>query len=583
MLRIAPFFVILLCGALIGFSRFTESLDLKILDAQFRLLRAEFPQSVAKDVVIVGIDEATVARLPEPITLWHPHIAKFLTGMARGQAAAVGLDVVLPDRSYEQVAPGYDRALVRGIVEARRAYPLVLGVTIDPTGNPRPVYPPFIAAAGEGAIAYVLLRADQDGVVRRFDERLAQDGAEIPTLAGQMARRLGVMPGSGIIDYSRGANFSYVPLYSVLERVESEDTEALRATFAGKVVILGSVLKFQDIHRLPVALAAWEDDTGATPGVLMHAQALRSVLGKHLINEAPDWIVGLTAVTATLLWFGAVNLTAALALLGATIIALLAVSTWFLHHGLFFPVSAIAIAGTLGSLGRVGFETTLKLRERMRLRRSFSGYVSPQIMEEILEGRLMHGLGGGRVRICVMFSDIRGFTTRSEAMSPEGVIKLLNRYFEEMTAAIHGSGGTIDKFMGDGIMAFFNAPKPLGNPCKQAFAAARDMLERLTALNRVLAAEGTEPITIGVGLHVGDAIVGHVGSKTRHEYTAIGDVVNVASRLEGLTKDVGYPLVCTREVVDAIDDKSGFVLLGPKPVKGHTPVEVFGWRSPNKH
>jgi adenylate cyclase len=582
MLRIAPFFVILLCGALIGFSRFTESLDLKILDAQFRLLRAEFPEAVAKDVVIVGIDEATVAKLPEPITLWHPHIAKFLTGMVRGQAAAVGLDLVLPDRSYEQVAPGYDRALVRAFVEARRAYPLVLGVTIDPTGNPRPVYPPFIAAAGEGAAAYVLLRADQDGVVRRFDERLAQDGAEIPTLAGQIARRLGVIPGSGIIDYSRGGAFSYVPLYSVIERVDSGDTEALRATFAGRVVILGSVLKFEDSHRLPVALAAWEDDARANPGVLMHAQAVHSILGEHLIHDVSDWIIGLAAVAATLLWFGAVSSTAALAMLAAGIIALLAASTWLLHKGLFFPVAAIAIAGTLGSLGRVGFETALKLRERWRLRRSFSGYVSPQIMEEILAGRLMHGLGGGRVRICVMFSDIRGFTTRSEAMSPEGVIKLLNRYFEEMTAAIHGCGGTIDKFMGDGIMAFFNAPQPLKNPCDQAFAAARGMLERLTALNSVLAGEGIEPIMIGVGLHVGYAIVGHVGSKTRHEYTAIGDVVNIASRLEGLTKDVGYPLVCTRDVVDAIDDKSGFVLLGPKPVKGHTAVEVFGWPSPDK-
>jgi len=132
-------------------------------------------------------------------------------------------------------------------------------------------------------------------------------------------------------------------------------------------------------------------------------------------------------------------------------------------------------------------------------------------------------------------------------------------------------------------MAFFNAPKPLENPCEQALEAARDMLARLAALNRALAAEGIEPIAIGVGLHVGDAIVGHVGSRARHEYTAIGDVVNVASRLEGLTKEVGYPLVCTREVVDAIGDKSGFVLLGPKPVKGHTPVEVFGWPSADRH
>jgi class 3 adenylate cyclase len=581
--RTALVATLLLIGALIGFFRFTESLDLKILDAQFLLLRAKFPESVAKGIVIVGIDEATVAKLPEPITLWHSHIAKFLTGMVRGQAAAVGMDVVLPDRSFEQVAPGYDLALVRGIVEARRAYPLVLGVTIDPTGKPRPVHPPFIAAAGEGATAYVLFRADGDGVVRRFDERLAQDGSEIPTLAGQMARRLGVVPGSGIIDYSRGATFPYVPLSLVLERVDSGNIADLQSTFAGKVVVLGSVLRFTDTHRLPVALAAWEDDAGATPGVLIHAQALRSILGQHLIHDAPAWAVGLAAFAAALLWFGAESLTAALTMLGAAIIALLAASTWSLHHGLFFPVSGVAIAASLGSLGRVGFETALKMRERLRLRRSFSGYVSPQIMEEILQGRLMHGLGGGRVRICVMFSDIRAFTTRSEAMSPEAVIHLLNRYFEEMTAAIHDHGGTIDKFMGDGIMAFFNAPKPLENPCEQALAAARDMLARLAALNRMLAAEGIEPIMIGVGLHVGDAIVGHVGSRTRHEYTAIGDVVNVASRLEGLTKDVGYPLVCTRDVVDAIGDKSGFVLLGPKPVKGHTPVEVFGWPSADRH
>jgi class 3 adenylate cyclase len=136
--------------------------------------------------------------------------------------------------------------------------------------------------------------------------------------------------------------------------------------------------------------------------------------------------------------------------------------------------------------------------------------------------------------------------------------------------------------MGDGIMAFFNAPKQSENPCAQAFASARDMLARLAALNRELAAEGIEPIMIGVGLHVGDAVVGHVGSRARHEYTAIGDVVNVASRLEGLTKEVGYPLVCTRDVVDALADKTGFVLLGPKPVKGHTPVEVFGWQPPDK-
>ena len=577
MQRTAPFFIVLLLSIFAGFFRFAEPLDLKILDAQFRFLRAEFPQPVVKDVVIVGLDEATFAKLPEPFTLWHAHIAKFLSGMARGQAAVVGLDLVLPDRSYEQVMPGSDRALMRGIIEARRAYPLVLGITIDPAGKPRPVYAPYMTAAGEGAAAYVLLRADRDGVVRRFDERLAQDGGEIPTLAGQMARRLGITPGNGIIDYSRGANFNYVPLYSVLERVDNGDTEWLRANFAGKAVMLGGVLKFEDIQRLPVALTTWIDDEGATPGVLMHAQALRSILGNHLIKEADAWLIALAAAIATLLWFGAINLTAALAMVSVTTIGLLVISTWLLPQGIFFPVVEVFGAASLAAFGRVGLNTAEKLLERRRMRLAFSGYVSPQIMDEIIEGRLTDSLGGGRYQICVMFSDIRGFTTRSEAMTPEGVIKLLNRYFEEMTAAIHGHGGTIDKFMGDGIMAFFNAPKPLDNPCRQAFDAAREMIERLAVLNRALAAEGTAPIMIGIGLHIGAAVVGHVGSSARHEYTAIGDTVNVASRLESLTKDVGYALVCTREVVDAIGEGAGFTPLGAKPVKGHTPVEVFGW------
>jgi adenylate cyclase len=579
MQRNAPFLTVLLLSIFAGFFRFAEPLDLKILDAQFRFLRAEFPQPAAKDVVIVGLDEATFTKLPEPFTLWHAHIAKFLSGMARAQAAVVGLDLVLPQRSYEQVMPGSDRALLRGILEARRAFPLVLGITIDPAGKPREVYPPFITAAGEGASAFVLLRADRDGVVRRFDEHQALVGGEIPTLAGQMARRLGIAPGSGFIDYSRGANFSYVPLYLLLEHVDHEDTDWLRENFSGKAVMLGGVLKFEDIQRLPVALTAWDDDAGATPGVLMHAQALRSILGNHLIAERQAGWIALAAAIATLLWFGAINLTAALAMVSVTTVVLLAVSTWLLPQGIFFPVVEVVAAASLAAFGRVGLLTTEKLLERRRMRLAFSGYVSPQIMDEIIEGRLTDSLGGGRYQICVMFSDIRGFTTRSEAMTPEGVITLLNRYFEEMTAAIHGHGGTIDKFMGDGIMAFFNAPKPLENPCRQAFEAAREMIERLKVLNNALLEEGAPPIMIGIGLHMGAAVVGHVGSSTRHEYTAIGDAVNVASRLEGLTKDVGYPLVCTREVVDAIGSEIEFAPLGAKPVKGHTPVEVFGWPS----
>ena len=129
-------------------------------------------------------------------------------------------------------------------------------------------------------------------------------------------------------------------------------------------------------------------------------------------------------------------------------------------------------------------------------------------------------------------------------------------------------------------MAFFGAPKELADPCEPAFAAAREILARLAVLNQALAAEGISPLEIGIGLHVGDAVVGHIGSAQRHEYTAIGDTVNVASRLEGVTKEVGFPLVCSRAVAEALggDGKNGLLALGARPIKGHAPVEVFGWR-----
>jgi class 3 adenylate cyclase len=127
-------------------------------------------------------------------------------------------------------------------------------------------------------------------------------------------------------------------------------------------------------------------------------------------------------------------------------------------------------------------------------------------------------------------------------------------------------------------MAFFGAPQRLENPCMPAINAAREMLERLPRLNAELISDGEAPVAIGIGLHAGDAVVGNMGSESRHNYTAIGDTVNVASRLEGLTKDVDFPLVCSEAVFEKLEDRSGFVKLGPRPIKGHQPVVVYGWR-----
>jgi len=577
-MRVALFTLVLLLDLGLAFFPWVGTLDQKLLEVQFRFLRAQALHPVKHDVVIVGIDDETTKALREPLTLWHPHLGKFLQAVAKSGATAVGLDVVLPDRSFDVIVPGYDRQLLAGILTARRTTTLVLALTVDPSGTTRPIYPAFVAAAGPDATGYALLPVDNDGVVRRFDERIEIGGSTVPTLAGQIAGRLGRDVGHGLIDYAAGNAFDYVPLHSVLEWHDAGDTRKLEQTFGGKVVFLGGVFRFEDRLAAPVNLLAWDAQAVNAPGVVVHAQALRNLLNDGLIAPVPGWIVPALCLLMVIGWFVASDFALAAGAVLASGIVVVAASTWLLAHGTYLPPTAVLLALTIAVGVRAFYEASLQLRERRRLRRAFGAYVSPRIMQDILRSDPPPGLGGARYRLCVIFADIRGFTERSERIAPEATIRLLNRYFSEVTACIHGAGGTLDKFIGDGVMAFFGAPQRLDNPCIPAFRAARDMLERVSRLNTMLAREGESPIIIGIGLHVGDSVVGNMGSEVRYNYTAIGDTVNVASRLEGLTKDVDYPLVCSASVFDSLDDRAGFVKLGAKLIKGHRPVDVYGWR-----
>jgi len=551
--------------------------DLELLDTQFNLLRRVLP-AAAPEIVVVGIDDTTMARTPEPMALWHPHLGRAIAGIARAGPLALGVDVILPDRSYDALVAGYDRLLLRGIIEARRNAPTVFGLTIGKTGAPRPVFPPFLSAAGADGSGYALWRLDSDGSVRRFDERLDVNGEAVETLSGQMARRLNRVPGHGLIDYSRGAAFDYIPFHDVLDWIAAADADRLSRAFAGKPVLIGSVAMFEDRQLQPVELASFNiPGDRRVPGVLVHAQVLRSILGDTLIQPAPGLLILALTLLATLLWLLPLRPLHAALGLGVAGLAGFAGAALLLRAGHYLPLAGVMATGSIALLGRTLAEQAANAVERLRLRRAFGAYVSPQIMDEIVGGRLAGSLGGDRRNLCVLFADIRGFTTRSEALPPEAVITLLNRYFEEVTSAIHGHDGTVDKFIGDGVMAFFGAPKELANPSAAAVAAAQEMIDRLARLNRELEGEGQTPIRIGIGLHAGEAVVGHVGSAARHEYTAIGDTVNLASRIEGLTKDLGYPLVCSEAVVSALDSSAGFVNLGARPVKGHTPVVVCGW------
>ncbi len=205
---------------------------------------------------------------------------------------------------------------------------------------------------------------------------------------------------------------------------------------------------------------------------------------------------------------------------------------------------------------------------RELLESTFEKYVSKQVLTTILRDPGSVRLGGEGKGVTVFFSDIRGFTPIAERLEPEGVVGILNRYFEVMTEEILKTGGTVDKYIGDAIMAFWGAPIEDAQQAEHAVQASLAMLQKLDQFNNELAAEGYPKIEIRIGLHTGRAVVGNVGSSSRFDYTVIGDTVNAASRMEGLNKEHGTQIIISDMVRNFLKDKNRWKPLGPVTVKG---------------
>lgn len=222
-----------------------------------------------------------------------------------------------------------------------------------------------------------------------------------------------------------------------------------------------------------------------------------------------------------------------------------------------------------------GFNRMTKgLVERERLRDAFGRYVAPEVAEQVMK----HGvsMGGTQVRATVIFIDIRGFTTISEEMEPAVVVSLLNRYFAAVGPPIRERGGFINKFGGDSLLAVFGAPVPLEDHELRAVLAALDVRAALEVFNEREVAEGRKPLRIGTGIHVGEIIAGSVGSPDRMEYTVIGDVVNVASRLQSLTKDLGVDVLFSRDIYEKVQGTVSARALPPVSIRGKAePLEVY--------
>ena len=202
-----------------------------------------------------------------------------------------------------------------------------------------------------------------------------------------------------------------------------------------------------------------------------------------------------------------------------------------------------------------GFNTMVDgLIERDKLRTTFGKYMTESVLQHLLSGKIQ--LGGETLKVTILFSDIRSFTSISERMDAHALVGLLNEYFTEMVSAVMKNNGVVDKYIGDAIMAVFGAPVPTPQDAQNAVRAAVDMRDALERLNKRLAERGAPEIRTGIGIHTGEVVAGNIGSEQRMEYTVIGDAVNLASRLESSTKELGVGIVMsettwelTRDVV----------------------------------
>ena len=572
----------LLALALLSGCSAIESLDDRLFDMQAGLIRAVRGDRGAGDdsqILIVGIDQATLDRAGAPIALIHGVLGDALEALSGAGARAIAIDLVLPDRSFDHLAPGSDAALIRALSRASRRVPVVFVLEPDAGGRLRAPFAPFVAAVGEHGLVTAQLPVDRDGVVRRFDPRLSAPG--LRTLAGEISHRLGgadeaVRP--GWIDYTRGAAFTYVPLIDVVQARASGRDAQLRERFEGKVVVIGSVLPYVDRVAQPVSLLAWEYPKAAPPAVVIHAQLLRSVLGAGLIRGVPAWLVAAAALAlASIAWVRPIGWRwAALALAAA---AGLSLATGLHAAGWRLGIAAPLWCGVVAVSVRTSLEVRSARRDRARLSQTFGGYVSPQVFEAIVAGRL--GSATGRRRMAFLFADLRGFTAWSEATEPGQVFEVLNRYFAAVTPHIHRHGGTIDNFRGDGLMVLFGAPEPHADPCRAAFEAACDIVQRGRQLLESIPGTAQAGLDLAVGISFGEAVYGDLGSLERKDFTAIGDAVNVAARLQDLSKSLGYPVLMTMAVFEQLAPApAGARALGEVALRGHSPVAIAGWRPP---
>ena len=545
------------------------------------------PGTGGEPVAVIALDRGSLDS-PElaatPRVFFAPIWAKLIDGLAESGVKAIGFDIIF---SYSANRfPGFDGRYDQGFLAAlQRAHDRIV---LARSAEEAPAFP-FIAAvydpvadAGKeapGGVANTEMFPDKDGVQRRMGPSLiSTDGKVLPTMAAALlARAAG--PAMPPMLLAPPHPLEETPTYRLIDVLRCLDTNrgAVQQALAGKIVLIGTTLSDEDRKltpdrfmvppRQPAAassgcslgrLGASDWSAHTVPGVFVHAAAVEEVLTGNLVRPLPRaWGAAVAALAGMAgavlgLALGPWLAVAATALLAVLLFGIALVA---LPLGVWFPVAIPAGSGGGGMVAAYVTRFVVEERRRRRVQRAFSHYLAPAIVEQLADSEEELHLGGVMRDLTVMFADLSGFTALSGRVGPSELMTVTNTYLGVIVEAVELTTGYVDKFIGDAVMAVWGAPHADPDHAAHAAHAALEALARIIAAKVEADAAGRPGYSVKIGLNSGPAVIGNVGAPGRYNYTAIGETVNIAARLESVPSDYGCAIVTGPETAAAIADR----------------------------
>lgn len=593
-----------------------NNMELKVRDLQFRL-RGPLAE-IDTSIVIVAIDDQSFKTIPSRWPYPRYYYSKLIYNLYEAGAKLIIFDIEFTE-PYE-LDPAQDEGLAQisrdagivifagklvGEVKSGTINEYLL-TPVDPIANP----PDSLATLPWGLVN---IPEDEDGFIREYVFGRSLNGIPYYSLSTLTAKYLLGLPDEQLLENQNhfimgdkqvpkyqdnsfyinyagpSQTFKHYSFVNILDDegfdLGENDTDVFDlhkyvwGTFQDKIVFVGgTAAELQDIKFVPYFDRNRDEPKMA--GVEVHANALNTILTSQFLNHVPA-IVLLILVPVLVIFVGILVrwlklLKGGILCLFLIVVAVFAAYNIFTSFSLLFPVFPPIFAIVFGYLGNSAYLYITEQREKNRIRHTFQKYVSKSVVQEMLNaGEPQYG--GERKELTVLFSDIRSFTNFSEKLNPDEVVSKLSEYLTEMTDIVLRNNGTLDKFVGDEIMAIYGAPLFYENHAEQACRTAFQMIDKLNELRLINTSQnGAEYFDIGVGINTGDMVVGNLGSQQLFDYTVIGDAVNLGARLEGLNKFYGTRIILSESTFLSCGESIIARELDSVKVKGkEVPIKIF--------